>query len=178
MADTIFSQALDSNSDGNNGYTQVQSFAVAGLTLPGGAIVRVRVTFEASSAEGFTITNAYIGHAAGAGDAYDFSATPVQLLFSGGASAVISAGATAVSDWATFAYNKTSALLIAFYAGGGAGSDAQRYKASVANTTNYYKVANDAATVDKTGYATSASLAAINKIEVETSGGFFAFFGA
>lgn len=175
--DTIFSQALDSDAGAQNGYTIVMNFAVAALTLPSKGIARIRATFEGGSVEGLTITNAYVGHAAAAGDAYDFSATPVQLLFAGSASKVIGAGQTAISDWADFPYDKTSALLIAFYQGGGVGSDTARYKAAVANVTQYYKLANDAATVNKTGYSSVAQLDVINKIEVETvGGGFFVFF--
>lgn len=163
---TSFNVALDTDANGQDGYTHVQSFAVAGLTLPGWSIAKVRITFEAGAAEGLTITNAYIGHAAGAGDAYDFAAAPVQLLFAGGASKAIALGATALTDWASFVYNKTSALLVAFYTAGGAGADTKRLKNAVPNTTYYYKLANDAATINKTGYNTNASLNAINKIEV------------
>ena len=178
MIETLYSQALDTDVNGFNGETLVQKWAIAALTMPSGAISQIRFTFEAGAGEATTITNAYVGHAAGAGDAYDFSATPVQILWAGAGTKAISAGATAVSDWAVFAYNKTSPLLVAFYIGGGVSVDTIREKTGLgANIVLYEKVANDAATVDKTGYGSNSGfLGAINKIEVETPGGGFILF--
>jgi len=170
MASTLFSQALDANAGGINTDTQVIRFEPAALTMPTGTITKIKVTFEAGTTEALTVTNAYIGHAAASGDAYDFSDTPVQLLASGGASFVISISSTLASDLANFSYDKTSALLVAFYVGSGTSTDTARAKAGLANITRYTKTANDAATVNKTGYSSTAgSLYAINKIEVETS---------
>ncbi len=174
MASTIYSATLTSNSNAENGRCYVESFAAAGLSLPAGSIARIRCTFQPSATEGTTITNAYIGHRAGSGDAYDFSDTPVQLLFSGGASGVTSAGTDITTDFANFVYNKTSDLLIAFYLGGGSSSDSIKYTASgIANVETYYKDANEAAVVNKSGFtqAGSGQLVGINKIEVETAGG-------
>lgn len=163
---TIFSDTLNLDTDGLNGYTVVAGFAVAALSLPPGAITRMRITFEAGAGQALTITNAYIGHAAGAGDAYDFAAAPTQILFSGGAVGAMIAGASLTSDWISFAYNKTSPLLIAFYMGAGVANDNAHRKIGVANVSQYDKVANDAATVNKTGYATTAgSLLGVKKIE-------------
>ena len=175
MTTTIFSSTLDTDGDGNDGYTFVCSFAAAGLTLPAGDITGVKVTFQASNAQVLQITNAYIGHAAAAGDAYDFLATPVQLLFATAGTKDIAAGTSETTDLAVFAYNKTSALLISFYVGGGATKDNNRFKTGVANVNDYYKAAvSEAATVDKTGYTLTAGYnRAINKIEVESTGGWF-----
>lgn len=172
---TAFSVTLDTDGDGLNGFTIVVGFAVAALTIPSGNISRVRFTLRAGNTQGLTITNAYVGHAAGAGDAYDFAATPVQLLWGGSGTKAIAANTEEVTDWATFAYNKTSALLVAYYLGGGTTVDMARYKNSVSNVTDYNKTANDAATVNKTGYASTALCRAINKIEfdVEDNGFFF-----
>lgn len=177
MSSVLYSQALDANNASLNGNTFVARLEVAALTLPSSPIIQMRCRFEAASiTEGLIITNAYIGHAAAAGDAYDFLATPVQLLFSGAADISIGIGATATSDWASFAYNKTSALLISYYVGGGTGQDSAREKTGLGgNITRYLKAANDAATVDKTGYSTAGgTLTGLNQVEVETAaGGFF-----
>lgn len=178
MTDTIYSQTLNDNDPSLNGITFVQRFEVAALTLPVGNISSITVRFEASTTEGLIVTNAYIGHAAASGDAYDFLATPVQLLFSGAANVSIGIGATATSDSAVFAYNKTSPLLIAWYVGGGTGADSGRRRLGLgSNIIRYSKTANDAATVDKTGYfEASGTLLAINQIQVEVAGtGFFQF---
>lgn len=171
---TAFSVTLDTDGDGLNGFTIVVGFAVAALTLPAGNITRVRFTFRAGNAQALTVTNAYVGHAAGSGDAYDFSTTPVQILWGGSGTKAIAANTEEVSDWVTFAYNKTSALLVAYYLGGGTSVDMARYKNSVSNVTDYNKAANDAATVNKTGYTSTALCRAINKIEVDADdSGFF-----
>lgn len=174
---TLYSQTLNADSGGWNGYTSVLRFETAALTLPTDAITRTRVRFEAGAGEALTITDSYIGHAAAAGDAYDFLDTPVQLLWSASATIAISAGTTATSDWASFVYNKTSALLIATYIGGGTSVDTYRYKASVSNFDSYFKNSSDAATVNKTGYTgPNDDLLGVNLIEVETAtGGFFLF---
>ena len=171
MSAILFSQALDADGDSQNGITHVVIFAVASLTIPVGGITQVRVTFEAGSTEACTITNAYIGHAAASGDVYDFLATPAQFLFGGATSKAVTAGTSFTSDFVNFKYNKTSALLISFYCGGGSSSDMIRRKGTVTNVTHYTKTANDAATVDKTGYTVSAvNLVGINKIEVVAGG--------
>lgn len=160
-----FTQTLNLDAGANNGLTTVMRFETSVLTLPSGVISQMQFTFEAGAAEALTITNAYVGHQAGSGDLYDFAATPVQILFGGSGSVAISAGQTALGV-ATFAYNKTSNLLVAFYTGGGVSVDTFRYRTGLAGVDYYYKTANDAATVNKTGYSTVADLlAAINKIE-------------
>lgn len=168
---TNFSQALNANRTGWNGYTMVQRFEIAALTLPSGSISHMRITFEAANiTEGLTITNAYIGHAAGAGDAYDFASAPVQLLFGGSASVTLAIGATEVSDWASFVYNKTSPLLIAFYVG--TAVDSLRARVALSNLTGYYRAAtNEAGTVNKTaGYTAEAGV--LNGINMIESDGF------
>ena len=69
-------------------------------------------------------------------------------------------------------------MVVAFYLGGGVSVDTLREKTGLgANIVLYEKVANDAATVDKTGYGSNSGfLGAINKIEVETTGGGFIVF--
>jgi len=177
---TLFSLTLNTDADEQIGQTHVERVAAAAMTLPSGVITQVRICFEAGSTEQFTITNAYVGHRAGVGDAYDFSTTPVQLLFSGSESVTISAGTTQWSDWVAFAYNKTSDMLIAFYFGGGTGADMVRYVTGLgANYDHFNKAANDAATVDKTGYGTSSGVFTIKAVEYMTADGntgFFPFF--
>lgn len=177
---TLFSQSLSLDSDGWDGYTGVERISASAMSLPSGSIIKLRIKFQAASGEGFSITNAYIGHRAGSGDPYDFSATPVQLLFGGSANVDISASSEQWSDWASFSYNKTSNLLVSFYCGGGSSSDAPRYETGLTGISDYEKVANDAATVNKTGYSVNDGLLVmISAIEYETSEGgvgFLAYF--
>jgi len=152
---TLFSVALTLDSDGWSGYTGVERIAASAMTLPSGSITKVRFRLVAAASEGITIGNAYVGHRAGSGDEYDFSAAPVQVLFGGSAGVTISAGSTKTSDWATFSYNKTSDLLFAFYCSGSGSSDAPKYASGITDVADYEKIANDAATVNKTGYSTN-----------------------
>jgi len=178
---TLFSATLGLNSNDWNGYTFVQSIPASAMTLPSGSIIKVRFRLQSSTTETRTVTNAYIEHRAGAGDVYDFNATPVQLLFAGSGSKVIASNSEEWTDWATFAYNKTDDLLFATYCGGGTSSDNLRYSNSVTGCAAYYKSGNDSSTVNKSGYTLQASnfLGLVNAIEYETSdggGSFFPFF--
>jgi hypothetical protein len=161
----MYSPTLDANDAGGwNGFTLIERLEQALFTPPSGGITQVRITFQASSTEGCTIANAYVQHAAASGDLWDFLTTPVQLFWAGSGSKAIATGTEATTDWASFAYNKTSALLIAWYEN--TTSDSHRKKESVTNVNMYYKSGSDAATVNKTGYSTVANrLTSINKVE-------------
>lgn len=149
---------LNADSAGWNGYTIRQYFAAAVLSNSGLQIARV--TFTASSAQALTITNAYIGNGASSGDAYDFESTPVQLTFdSGSASKAISAGQSATSDTVNFSYGSGKNLVVSIYIAGGTSVDDVRTASGLgASYVAYYKVANDAATVDATGYSTGSGI--------------------
>lgn len=151
---TIWSAVLTNDSNGWTGENMVHQFAVANLTLPSGAITQVRITVQAGSSEAVTYTKLYVGHKAAAGDRYDFAATPVAVLFGGSASKVVAAGTQEVSDWVTFAYDKTSSFMLASYMAGGSGSDMVRALGGGAGILLDRKTAaDDAATVNKTGYS-------------------------
>lgn len=147
------------------GYTLLVVFD-DGIVTPGGT--QVRVTFKAGSAEGGNITNAYIGHAAGAGDAYDFEAAPTQLLFSGAAGVNIGVGATVVSDPVTFTIQAAKNLIVAFRSNGDTGADSFARNLSVTGADQYHKNANDAATVDKTGYTLNSAGATVGVLRIES----------
>lgn len=167
---TLYSAALNGDGGGWNGYTMVVRFPASVLTLPSGSITQMRVTIEAGSVEGVTITNAYIGHRAGSGDVYDFATTPVQLLWGGSGTKAIAAGVQEVSDWAIFAYDKTTDLLISAYTNGGASVDTYRRLVTATGVFTYERAAtNEAGTVNKTtGYtATSNHNLGIAKIETD-----------
>jgi len=166
---TLRSFTMTTDNNGLTGFTLVDIFSPSALVLPPNIITQMRITFEAGSTEGFTITNAYIGHGAVSGDAYDFTSTPEQILFSGSDSVVIPAGGTVASDSVFFSYNKINSLAIALYANGGAASDMARYVSGISNISFYYKAAtNEAATVNKSaGYTlgTAGTNLSVNQIE-------------
>lgn len=162
----------DLTEDGNgwNGFTLVQRIEADGRLRSGG--VYARVTFQASSGEGATITNAYIGHGDENGDDFDFESAS-QLFFSesqspSDASMVIAAGAETVSDLVDFELDAAKPLLIAIYCAGGGSSDSfARSDAAPDGWQYYYKAANEAGTLNKSGYSTPGPNTASHVTKVE-----------
>jgi len=128
----------------------------------------VRVSFEASSADVFAITKAYIGLAADSGDAYDFAATPTQLLFSGAATFEIAAGQTKVSDAAGFYSVAGKNIIVSFHIANDAAKDNVRVDSSIAGWSWYSILGDDAATVNTTGYGAENANKAFGVMKVET----------
>lgn len=148
-------------------YTHVIRFATAALTLPPGSISSIRITLRAHASIGMTIENSHVQHQAAAGDLYDFSTTPIQILWGGAATKLIAAGTEETSDWTTFAYNKTDPLLFSWHlANNGAGS--AKENSAISNVNSYRKLADEPATVDKTGYTAEGGVCrAVVKIEAD-----------
>ena len=168
---TAASATGDADVDAQSGFTH--RVLIASAALSGTGQQYVRVTFEASSAQALTVGNAYIGTAADAGDAYDFAAAPTTLTFSGAAGFAINAGASIVSDKIAYSITAGKNLIVSFYVSGDATHDSLRYDASIANWTDYYKEASDAATVDATGYSTVATRAyGVMKVEAGRNSAF------
>ena len=171
MADTTAYELTthNNNSGGWIGYTLVVVLETAALSLPDDSITDVRITFRYPSSEGCNLAKVYVGHGASSGDVYDFAATPVQVLFGGSGSVSIGTSAVATSDWTSFAYDKTSKFVIAWYISSPV--DTMIYRAGVSNVTSYYRGGDEAATVNKSsGYAAlSGDNYMIGKIEVRTS---------
>lgn len=164
---TAFTATLDTDADGWDGYTLVTPIPFASLTVPNGLVTRLRVSIRAANAQAFGFDNCYIGHRAGAGDVYDFAATPTQVLFSGAGGATVTAGSTLVSDWVNFTWDRASGLTTAIHCNGGAGADNIRILSS-GSISSYWKAAvSESATVDKTGYTASAQIFLISKIECD-----------
>lgn len=83
----------------------------AGLYVPasgGGSPTQVRVTFQASTSSPMILDHASIGIQAGAGNAWDTTLTPVELLFSGVSGFSILASATITSDWASLGISSST----------------------------------------------------------------------
>lgn len=173
MTDTsAFSLALDTNSPGWNGWTIVNVFEVAGLTLPAGSITHVRATFQKAVSEGYSIGSCYVGHKASSGDAYDFASTPTQMLFGGSGSKTVTTTADEVTDWIEFVYNKTSGLTFAWYINSAV--DSLIYKGGQTTRQMWYKGANEPSTVNKTGFTNAGvenQTFCISKIEVRSVDG-------
>lgn len=164
--DTLFSQTLNTGSSGWTTYT-IRSL-IDNSYLSGSANqVRVTLRSDPASGEACTINAAYLGHQ-GAGDAYDFDGNQKQLLFSGSGSVTIATNSTVTSDWVDFTYDETKNIILSAYFNTGTADDFARINA--APWVAYYKLANDPATTDASGYTTyTDNLLLIQTIEGQTT---------
>lgn len=155
----------DGNSTDWSGYTIRQVIASGQISNTGETYVRV--TFESSSAQALTISKAYIGHAAAAGDAYDFESAPTELKFNTGLSGfAISSATQIVSDQTTFSIQASKNLIVSFYVSGDATRDDIRQKVTQTGWTAYYRLlANDEATVNASAYSTGAAVLGVMRVE-------------
>lgn len=166
---TILNETLATNGFGWNGYTVRPVIAAAALTDPGFNPTQMRVTIATSSALALTFAKLYVGHKAGAGDAMD-AASLTQITFdTGSAGASLSAGATKLSDWATFGWDRATALVFSMYIA--SANDGSIRNTGFTNADYYYKAAADeAATANVSGgtySSVASSLIFITKIEVQ-----------
>jgi hypothetical protein len=166
----VYSQATDSESTGWGQYALRNLFYAAGFVSPPTSGKKVRVTLSTVGATGaMAVDLLYVGHAAAAGDDYDMDGSQVQITFSGGATASLSAGTTLVSDAVPFVFDPTKRLIVSIgfnatspYAGRKTGLGANFIPASKALS------ASEAGTSDVTGYAagTSGFIHGVSKIEI------------
>lgn len=158
---TVATSGVSGDDGGWNGYTLRQVINSAQLANTG--LSKARVSFIASStAGGMVIGAAYIGMAAGSGDAYDFSTTPTQLLFSGGSGVTVAQGATTVSDMATFTIVPSGNLVISLQF---TGASATLHSGPLTGWQSYYKLGTDAATQNTSGYSTWTPAMCVSLIE-------------
>lgn len=159
---TLTPTALDTNQTGFTNHTVRQWLSEA---LFGSNGTHVRLTLTAPTNANVFVTALRIGHAATSGDAYDFAATPTQMLIGGLDFVLIESGDVVTTDIVAFNFDQTKNLIAAIYAT----TNTLRTKASLGgNYAFYYKSgSDDTATVNATGYSASAgSLATISKVEV------------
>lgn len=151
---------LDTNATGYAGYT-LRQLIDKSVTSNGGGIAS-RVTFTSSTAADYVIANAYIQYQAASGDAYDFSTTPIQIFFSGLAGATVTAGTSLTSDPVPFVIDASKNIVVSVYA---SAASAIRTKATVTGWRGFYKNANEAATVDATGYIEGNNAILVSQVD-------------
>jgi hypothetical protein len=129
---------------------------------------KMRITLGCGSGNVAHITAAYIQAKAASGDPYDFSTTPVQVLFAGSSTVSIPGLSTALSDDLVLAVSGSVDLI--FSAQFASSPDTTLGATSSATGfANYYKNgSSDAATVNTSGYTTynSNNCLLISKIEI------------
>lgn len=151
---TLVTPTLNSN-QGNGAAEAIRSYigiAAYSATTPTGS--KIRVTFTPpTSGSSPTISAVWVGHP---GTAPNFDGNQVQLKFSGGTSLTLTAGGSAVlSDVATFAFDKTKALIVSV------ADDVWWERANASIGPNYIQYAKagdgaNAGTTSVSGYSTTS----------------------
>jgi flagellar capping protein FliD len=159
---TSLSQSLGMNSTGWSGFNMRQLIPASALSTSGS---KVRLTLTSSTAGGCSVDGAYIGHAAGSGDPYDFDGTQVAVTVGSSASFSISANSSVVTDEIVYALDETKNLVLAVHFNT---TSAIRGQDSLIGFTNYFKSAANETSVSNVGsYSLStAALRMVEKIEV------------
>lgn len=159
---TTWSQAHNITSLSWNGFTLRMVIPASLITISGS---KVRISIQGGNTEGAQIDALYIGHAAAAGDAYDFDGTQVQCLSGGLTTFTVGVNATLLLDEVTYALDETKNFIVAAHFNNAAADNIGGR--AIAGYTSYSKAANEAGTTDVTGYTASGStLRLVNKIEV------------
>jgi lysophospholipase L1-like esterase len=149
---TFFSGTLAQTTSGSN-LSVVVSIPASTIVVPNvnaPTFYRCRLTFRGQA------NNVYIGHKAGAGDAYDFAASPTAVTWNGGSATLSADNSTlTVSDEISFTWDGASDILIALEYG----AAVTWPHGAVTGYASYTKAATtgETATVNKTGYSTEAS---------------------
>lgn len=122
-----------------------------------------RFVWQSGSGGALNLTKAYIGILA---NTCDFSATPTQILFSGGAALAIGSSSTeGQSDIMSFAINAGINYVISQYFNAVPANSA--LSASLpSGWTQHYKSGDDAATVTTSGYTPNTVINAFKRLEV------------
>lgn len=106
---TTATPALNTNSSGYTGLT-------ARIVIPTAGIVsgsKIRFTLKSPPGNSMVIAAAACQQQAASGDVYDFSTTPVAVLFSGSTGVTIAAGASLLTDDVTMAVSGSSPFVLA-----------------------------------------------------------------
>lgn len=155
---TVFTQTLNTNSSSPAGYCFRQTVAISNLGI---STTKVRVSISGNTSSSSTVSNWSIGVTDVAPNTV---ATPVELLISSASGFNLSAGASAVSDEATFSLtgSETNLTIVFDLANGNT-----RHNNSSSNTL-YYKAATASYNQSSvTGFAGTANQASfVTKIEL------------
>ena len=115
----------------------------------------VAVKLRAHSSDALNISAAWIGHAAGSGNAWDFDGGQVQLTFSGSNTVAIGGGTEATSDYVEFALDETQDVIVSFQT---SSNTRVRQNTGATGWSSHAKAsASEAGTTAPTGYSNEAN---------------------
>lgn len=166
--ETVFEKTLNANSTGWNGQTRVQVIPASVV----GAASKIRLTLSGASTKPTGVLNMYVGER-GAGDAYDFAATPVQAKVGGNGAFDVPQSGSIVTDDIKINFSGTKDLVIAAsYTTDTSKNDLRVLFGGSTGCSYFWKVnADEASLVNKTSYQAAGNnpnaLGMISKIEVE-----------
>ena len=122
------------------------------VTIPAAALVagsKLRLTFRAPSGNSLVISGAAIQLKAGSGDQFDFSTTPITILFGGASGVTIAANATQVTDDITMTIAPVDLVLAVHYTT----AAAIRYTTGATGWETWYRGgSSDITTVNPSSY--------------------------
>lgn len=167
---SAFSKAGSADDDAWSGYTLRQRIAASLLTGVTGTPQRIRVTLRAANAQGVTIDASSIGHAGGT-HAWSSPALTDVTWDSGSGGASLAAGESKTSDWASFAWDGVTDIIITAHISGSSSADNFRRQAGTIGATLYHKAAtSEADSADaSSGYVTiNSQVTGFLAVDVET----------
>jgi len=146
---TVWDAGVSSSEAGWSNYTLVNTFKIAGLTVPPGTVTKFRVTLRSASTGYASTDNIWLGQQAATGDVIDFEDNtaksppdPLQILRAGTPNFdFAAANEELLSDEMDFEWDKTSNLLICFHSITDAST---RLAFSATDTSNYDSHYNNA----------------------------------
>lgn len=139
----------------------------AAMTLPSGAVTKIRLTLQGHADEPLTLAKCCIGKRNAVGDPCD-AVSLASLQVAGASAFTVPAGGQVVTDWLPFMWNKTDDLIVSFYSNGGASSDKLASASGTAAGDTYLKNGDEAAIADVTGFSEYLGyLSLVTKVETD-----------
>lgn len=130
---------------------------------------KIRLTLKAPAGNSVVIANAYLQTQAASGDPFDYSATPIQVLFSGLSGTTIAAGATVVTDEIVIPVSGSVSIVFAAYFTTGAAMVTTNAANGAIGWDSYYWNANSTTIVNESGGTAMLGLAVlVTLVEVLT----------
>lgn len=149
----VFTKTLTGDSDAWSNLTMriVIPHAQFNAAVPRGIPQLARVTFQAGNSEGVQINDAWIGNKALTGDAYDF-ADAKQLLNEANGTGVMAISAGQQGKMVGSLQYAGAGIVISAFFNSASLFDMQRVLVPATGIDGYFKAANDASTLNATGY--------------------------
>jgi hypothetical protein len=143
---------ISSTSSGWNGYTLRQIIPASAMAA--GSRVRVQLYNAGTAGTQAVISKAYFGKQAASGDPYDFDATPEQMFFGGNPGVTILPAMPQYTDGLVTPITADAYVLAVYFSGTTA---VAHFTTGATGFADYYKLGDDATTVNASGYTLGAN---------------------